>query len=204
MAHSPKKGSYPSPRQSLGSPPSSRRAPGSNPAISSRRSSVGSASAPQVSVSVVASAPGFKTCTVADNVVTIVSDVFTLALFDSMTAACEDRRERLGRFGWLGIVEPQTNLTLPDDVRAAWVELVARYSNCFTGAVLVYEEVGFSATVIRSVLTAVNMASRASHPNRVFSSLYEGVRWLSGCSEQAQPPTFTELYSAVLRVREVR
>ncbi len=46
-------------------------------------------------------------------------------------------------------------------------------------AAVVLEVTGFQATVIRSVVTAINLASGSSFPNKVFASLSPACVWLS-------------------------
>jgi hypothetical protein len=88
--------------------------------------------------------------------------------------------ERHDKFGYLVIIEPDADLLFPTDVRSGIDAMVKRYSNRMAGAAVVFEKQGFQATAVRSVVTAINVASRATHPTQVFSELQEGVSWLNG------------------------
>lgn len=96
-----------------------------------------------------------------------------------MRRAVTDLSERHEKFGFLVFNEPEAQLLMDSDIRGGVSGIVKRFSPCFTGAAIVYEKVGFHATAIRSIVTAINFASRASHPNQVFADLREGVSWLS-------------------------
>ena len=82
-------------------------------------------------------------------------------------------------FGYLAVVEPEASLLLPPDVRDGVQAMVKRFSSRFAGAAVVFEKTGFQATALRSVVTAINFASRATHPNKVFADLREAISWLT-------------------------
>jgi hypothetical protein len=114
--------------------------------------------------------------------------------------ALTDLCTRHDKIGFLGIFEPNAQLTLSPDVRESVNALIRRYSPRFSGAALVYEKQGFHATAMRSLVTAVNVASRAQHPNRVFSDLREGVSWM--CKLTAAEPTPAGLVHIVQVLRQ--
>jgi hypothetical protein len=60
----------------------------------------------------------------------------------------------------------------------------------------------FHATAIRSLVTAINVASRAQHPNRVFSDLREGLSWVSRLT--AAEPTPAGLVHIVQTLRQLQ
>jgi hypothetical protein len=45
---------------------------------------------------------------------------------------------------------------------------------------VVCEGTGFRATAVRSIVTAIHMASRSTHPSRVFSTPEPAIEWLAG------------------------
>jgi hypothetical protein len=96
-----------------------------------------------------------------------------------MRRALDDLASRYDKFGYAAVIEADAQLLMPADIRNGFNALVKRYSPRFTGAAIVFEKTGFQATAVRSVVTAINLASRATHPNHVFADLREGVSWLS-------------------------
>lgn len=97
-----------------------------------------------------------------------------------MRRAMTEISERHEKFGYLAIVEPEAELTLPADVRSGIDSITKRFSSRMTGAAVVFEKQGFQATAVRSLVTAICVASRASHPVQVHSDLQEALSWLSG------------------------
>lgn len=93
--------------------------------------------------------------------------------------ALSDLSDRHGTFGFLCVLEPSCHLIMEPDIRESVNAFARRYSERFSGAAIVYEVPGFQATVVRSIVTAVNLASRATHPTKVFDDLRAATAWLS-------------------------
>jgi hypothetical protein len=123
--------------------------------------------------------PGFLVAVAGRYVIQIVKDRGTMMTVSLMRRALDDLSGRYDKFGYLGVIEAEAQLLLAPDVRNGMNALVKRYSSRFTGAAIVFEKTGFHATAVRSVVTAINLASRATHPNHVFSDVREGVSWLT-------------------------
>jgi len=79
---------------------------------------------------------------------------------------------------------------------------VRRYSPRFSGVAVVFEAPGFQATVVRSLVTAVNLASRASHPTKVFDELRAGTSWL--CQLTPGEPAGARLLAVTNQLRKPR
>jgi hypothetical protein len=88
------------------------------------------------------------------------------------------------------------------DLRESVDAYVRRYSARFTGAAIVFEAPGFQATVVRSVVTAINLASRASHPTKVFDDLRTGCSWLGRLTPGE--PTASRLYELTTQLRKTK
>lgn len=129
----------------------------------------------------------------------IVKDRVTQATVSAMRRAVTDLSERHEKFGFVVIMEPESQVLMSADIRTGVSSLVKRFSHRFTGAAIVYEKTGFHATAMRSLVTAINFASRANHPNRVFSDLQEGVSWLSNLTPGE--PTGTRLMQITRELR---
>jgi hypothetical protein len=143
--------------------------------------------------------PGFLVAVAGPYTIQIAKGRPTMMALSTLQRAFADQSDRYEKFGFLAIVEPDAPLLLAPDVRNGFDVLVKRYSPRFTGAAIVYERTGFQATALRSLITAINIASRATHPNQVFSDLREGVCWLSKLT--AAEPTPTGLVHIVQRLR---
>jgi hypothetical protein len=122
--------------------------------------------------------PDFVVAVAGRHVIQIIKKQATMTTVSLMRRALNDLSARYEKFGYAAVIEPDAQLLIPPDVRNGFNALVKRFSPRFTGAAIVYEKTGFHATAVRSVVTAINFASRASHPNHVFSDLREGLSWL--------------------------
>ena len=123
--------------------------------------------------------PAFLVAVAGRYAIQIIKDRGTTTTVSSMRRALDELASRYPTFGYLAVIEPDAQLLMPADIRNGFNALVKRYSPRFTGAAIVFEKTGFHATAVRSVVTAINLASRATHPNQVFSDLRAGVSWLS-------------------------
>ncbi|HTV25354.1 MAG TPA: hypothetical protein VMG12_41955 [Polyangiaceae bacterium] len=112
-------------------------------------------------------------------VIQIIKERGTNTTVIQMRRALDDLAARHEKFGYVAVIEPDAQLLMPADIRNGFNALVKRYSPRFTGAAIVFEKTGFHATAVRSVVTAINLASRATHPNHVFADLREGLSWLA-------------------------
>jgi hypothetical protein len=97
----------------------------------------------------------------------------------AMGRALAELAARHDKFGCIAVVEPGAKLRIPADVREGYATLIKRYSPHFAGIAVIYEKSGFQATALRSLITALNIASRATHPHHVFADLREGAAWVS-------------------------
>jgi hypothetical protein len=86
-------------------------------------------------------------------------------------------------FGFLTLVKVDTNVRPPSHVRAAVATLLKQYNEDIRAAAIVYGGDGFQATIVRSVITAITLASGTRFPNRVFAEIKPAIAWLA----QMQP-----------------
>jgi hypothetical protein len=143
--------------------------------------------------------PGYAVAVAGRYLIHICADRLTSTTVMLIRRALADLEARYDKFGYLCIMERNAPLILPSDVRESINAFVKRYSNHFTGAAIIFEEAGFHATVVRSLVTAVNVASRASHPTQVFDELREGIAWLSRLTPG--DPTATRLHQIAGELR---
>jgi hypothetical protein len=132
----------------------------------------------------------------------INQDRMTSTTVSLIRRALSDLADRYDTFGWLSVLEPNGKLTIAPDLRESVDAYVRRYSSRFTGAAIVFEAAGFQATVVRSVVTAINLASRASHPTKVFDDLRAGCSWLGRLTPGE--PTASRLYELTTQLRKAK
>jgi hypothetical protein len=106
----------------------------------------------------------------------------------AMGHALEELATRHDKFGCIAVVESGAKLRLPADIREGYGALVKRYSPYFSGIAVIYEKSGFQATALRSLMTALNVASRATHPHHVFADVREGAAWVSKLTAHEPTP----------------
>lgn len=123
--------------------------------------------------------PAFLVAVTGRYALQIIKERGTMITVSLVRRALDDLAGRHDKFGYLVLLEADAQLLIPLDIRDGYNALIKRYSPLLTGAAIVFEKAGFQATAVRSIVTAVNLASRASHPNHVFADLRAGVSWLS-------------------------
>jgi hypothetical protein len=121
---------------------------------------------------------GYVVAVAGKYLIQILRDRTTQTTISQVRRALSDLSDRHPTFGYLAILEPDMHLMIPPEIREGVDAYVKRYSSRFTGAAIVFERTGFQGTAVRSVVTAINLASRAKHPTQVFSQLTEAVSWL--------------------------
>ena len=82
------------------------------------------------------------------------------------------------KVSFLTVVQADCELSTPPEVRKALAELLSTYKDNLAGAAIAFEGEGFRMTMVRSVITAINMMTRTRFPNSVFSNTTEAIDWL--------------------------
>jgi hypothetical protein len=85
----------------------------------------------------------------------------------------------------ISFVERTTGPGTAPDARQAITEIARKYDSGIGGAAIVCGGTGFRATAVRSVVTAIHMASRATYPTKVFSTDAPAFEWLQGTRANA-------------------
>jgi hypothetical protein len=78
---------------------------------------------------------------------------------------------------FLTTVEKPCDINTPAEVRKEIASLLTTYESKIGCAAIVFEDTGFKMTIIRSVVTAIYLASRSRFPNAVFGTVDQGARW---------------------------
>jgi hypothetical protein len=81
--------------------------------------------------------------------------------------------------GFLTILERDTDIRPSAAARQAVAQVLTDYGADIAGAAIAYEADGFKATIVRSVITAINLASSTRFPNRVFAGSDQAIDWLA-------------------------
>jgi hypothetical protein len=108
--------------------------------------------------------------------------------FEQLTA-------RYPQIGYIGYLD-STNSTMNPKAREMMAEVVGKYSSRIGAAAIVVHGKGFKATVVRSVITGIHLASRATHPLRACADVESALRWYE--SKRPQRETGAAELRAVL------
>jgi hypothetical protein len=109
------------------------------------------------------------------------------------------RRNFAKGFGFLTIIESKSDINAPTAARQAIAQALSDYGGEIRAAAIVYEAGGFKATIVRSVITAINLASSTRFPNRVFSNTRHALDWLA--DELQEPALLAQLLAGVSQLR---
>jgi len=83
-----------------------------------------------------------------------------------------------GNLGLLQVISEQA--TPPDGAtRAALAAMLKANENRIVASAVIYEGVGFRASMIRSIVVGISMLSRPKCPHTVFASTTAGIEWLA-------------------------
>jgi hypothetical protein len=94
-------------------------------------------------------------------------------------AFLEITRERPeSKIGFLTVVDARCEISASGDVRDEVAETLRVYQRQLGAAAVAFEGVGFRISVARSVITAINLASRTRFPNSVFSETHGAAAWV--------------------------
>lgn len=93
-------------------------------------------------------------------------------------ARLRSARGRNERVGFYTLVEEPALHVVPANARAEIATLLGENNSVIGAGAVVFEGNGFRATVFRSIITAINLASRPSFPNEVFADTLSGATWL--------------------------
>jgi hypothetical protein len=153
---------------------------------------------------VVARESGYAIATAGSCVVQLVHTQLTLAGISATRRALGDLTDRYDKVGFITVLEDTSKVTVTDEIRAGVAGIVRQYSPLFCAAAVVFEGQGFRATAVRSVVTALNIASRAQHPNRVFSRLNDGIGWVESKTARSNRVGCETLMALVAELRGLK
>jgi hypothetical protein len=82
------------------------------------------------------------------------------------------------QIGYLVLHDAPFRLRMAPEVRTGLTLALQRFEDRIAAAAIVYEEPGFKATAIRSLLSAMHATSRAKHPVKVFAEARPALQWM--------------------------
>jgi hypothetical protein len=82
------------------------------------------------------------------------------------------------QIGYLVLHDAPFRLGMAPEVRTGLTLAIQRFEDRIAAAAVVYEEDGFKATAIRSLVTAMHATSRSKHPIRVFAEARLALQWM--------------------------
>jgi hypothetical protein len=109
----------------------------------------------------------------------VVSNMLTLEAVEQMGRGMTKLMQRYGKLSSLSLVDRKSGPNTTPEARDAITEIVRKHSHGITGAAVVCEGTGFRATAIRSIVTAIHMASRSTHSSKVFAAAEPAIEWLA-------------------------
>jgi hypothetical protein len=127
---------------------------------------------------VIASLSGCTVLTAGNYLIHYANGPGTLESVRALVQACEELCSVHERVGYLSILGNSPDFRIANDVRIEIEAMVKRFASRYAAAAIVFAGQGFAATAARSVVTSVNIATQAQHPNRVFPDLDSALPWL--------------------------
>lgn len=110
----------------------------------------------------------------------IVVETLSPLVLNAMARTMARLAAHHGTFFTLTITERKSGSGVSPERRAATADLLRKHARHVSCAAVVCEGTGFRATAVRSIVTALHMASRATHPTKVFDSVGAAATWLHG------------------------
>lgn len=132
---------------------------------------------PEAPFELIAANPTETVAIGGDCLLVIIGRTMSASGVHAVQRGCEQLSRRYPRFGYLSVIEGYRLGQLEPRARDLMAEVVSKYSPCMAVASFAVAGVGFGPTAVRSVLTAIHIASRSKHPMKVFSTLDGALEW---------------------------
>jgi hypothetical protein len=108
-----------------------------------------------------------------------VSVEITMSGIDAIARGMARLQRRYATLCAFSITDRQSSGGIDPECRQGLIELSRKHTHILSGTATVLEGTGFRATALRSLVTAIHMASSSSHPAKVFASVQSGLEWLA-------------------------
>jgi hypothetical protein len=111
-------------------------------------------------------------------VITAVIEI-TMPGVDAIGRTMARLQRRYGTICAFSITDRQSSGGIDPACRQGLIELSRKHTHALSGTATVLEGSGFRATALRSLVTAIHLASSSTHPAKVFASVQAGLEWLA-------------------------
>ena len=142
---------------------------------------------------------GYAVSTVGRIIVLVWNDTPSVegvvALKDAFVTA--DARSKVDALGLLTLIEAKAGGGMPPPVRDHLAQVIKENERAIKATAVVYEGTGFRATIVRSVLTAINMLNRPDYWFAVFQNRTLATEQLLAQMGRSEVPTRDELLEAL-------
>jgi hypothetical protein len=112
-----------------------------------------------------------------DCVFVVVKRTVSAAGVDAIRRAFERVEAEHARIGYVSFIHADGVRAMDAAARDLMTKVLRKYTRHIEAAAMIVDGTGFRGTVVRSVLTAIHMASNASHPLRCFSAPEPALAW---------------------------
>ena len=102
----------------------------------------------------------------------------------------------------LTVIRAKLSVRVSDGTREASADNFREFSGLNKGAAVVVEGGGLWASLIRSVMTGIQMLSFAVLPQKMFDSIEEAAHWVA-CRPGLEPPLSAEVDAIIAEIHEL-
>ena len=92
---------------------------------------------------------------------------------------CSKLFRQMDRFGYLAVVQPNAGTQMPAQVRTDLSALLRSHEKKILGSAIAFEGRGFGAAIVRSVVSAIQLALQPPYPVKVTSDVLSAAQWLT-------------------------
>ncbi|HEX5659999.1 MAG TPA: hypothetical protein VFX59_22540 [Polyangiales bacterium] len=107
----------------------------------------------------------------------------------------------LATLGFITLVEDACSLSVAADVRDTIARMLKDHNYALGAAAVAYERAGFVSAIVRSVITAINVASRAVFPSQVNDRLEDAIAFTTSALSDGSPERQRALLAALNQMR---
>jgi hypothetical protein len=140
---------------------------------------------------------GYATCAVGRIIVFAWTDVPTIDGAVAMTSVFDRVHGNSGQLGMLIMISHKAGRLMPAPVRDQLTKLMKRYAPDVRAVAYLFEGTGFESTIVRSVITAMNMVSRPTYWVSVFADRNRAVTALLAQMDEGSSGTREDVLAAI-------
>lgn len=126
---------------------------------------------------IVSKGPTETVALMGDCLIVIVEQTVSNIGVNAIRRGFEQLESQYERIGYLSYIEGTKCTSMDAKGRELMADVIRRHTTHIDAAAMIVDGNGFRATVVRSLLTGIHLASRAGHPMRVFSMMDPALAW---------------------------